>query len=128
MARDGSPRPWWRAHRACWPSQGDDPGRLPGRARARRAAVADGGWFGDLTRALAGGGGGRRGFLRLLLGGAAGAALGAVAPRDTGAAPAEQAVCSPRPRVQITNTPTSTGLAVSVAATGAGNALQRITF
>jgi hypothetical protein len=92
--------------------------------------MSEGTWFDNLTRALAGGGRatGRRGFLRLLLGGAAGATLGLLAPHESEATPADQATCSPRPRVVVTNTPTPSGLSVSVAATGSGNALQRITF
>jgi hypothetical protein len=92
--------------------------------------MSDGSWFDNLTRALAGGGstGGRRDFRRALGGGLAGALAATVLPPDTEAAPADQVVCSPRPRVVIANTPTSTGLAVSVSATGAGNTLRRITF
>src|SRR4051794_1634024 len=92
--------------------------------------MSEGTWFDNLTRMLAGDGGvtGRRGFLRLLVGGIAGGALGAVLPRESEAAPADQATCSPRPRVVVTNTPTSSGLSVSVSATGTSNALQRITF
>jgi hypothetical protein len=92
--------------------------------------MTNGTWFDGLTRALAGGDGGRdrRGFLRLLAGGVAGSILGAVLPRESEAAPAAQATCSPRPRVVVTNSPTPTGLSVSVSATGAGNSLQRITF
>jgi hypothetical protein len=101
--------------------------------------MTSGTWFDNLARALAGGGGdgsggnngndgGRRSFLRLLIGGVAGGALGAVLPRESDAAPADQAACSPRPRVVVTNTPTPSGLSVSVASTGTGNALQRITF
>src|SRR5690349_8616362 len=85
-------------------------------------------WFDNLTRALAGGGG-RRGFLRLLGGSIAGAALGAALARESKAAPAGQTTtCTPRPRVAVTNTPTSTGLNVTVATTGSGNAITRITF
>src|SRR3954469_3287511 len=92
--------------------------------------MSDGTWFDNLTRALAGGSsvGGRRDFLRILGGGLAGALAATVLPGKSEAAPADQATCSPRPRVIITNTPTSTGLAVSVSATGAGNTLRRITF
>src|SRR6478752_5348313 len=91
--------------------------------------MSDGTWFDGLTRALAGGGAnGRRGFLRLLAGGVAGGFLGGMLPRELEAAPADQATCNPRPRVIVTNAPTSDGLSVSVAATGSGNALQRVTF
>src|SRR4051812_35566866 len=91
--------------------------------------MSSGTWFDNLTRLLAGGGAnGRRGFLRLLAGAVAGGALGAMLPREMDAAPADQATCSPRPRVIVTNTPTSNGLSVSVAAMGSGNSLQRITF
>lgn len=92
--------------------------------------MAGGTWFDDLTRALAlgGGRGGRRGFLRMLLGGAAGAAVGALLPPDAQAAPVDQATCNPRPPVAITNTPFSTGLDVTVSSTGTGNTLRRVTF
>lgn len=88
--------------------------------------MADGTWFDNLTRSLAGSGD-RRSFLRLLAGGVAGTALSAILPRDGEAAPVAQ-TCSPRPRVVVNSVPSLDQLTVTVSATGAGNALRRIAF
>src|SRR5215204_4964884 len=88
--------------------------------------MAESTWFDNLTRALAGSGS-RRGFLRLLAGGVVGGGLGSLLLRESEAAPAAQA-CNPRPRVNITSSPSTDQLTVTASVTGAGNSLRRITF
>src|SRR4051794_34585765 len=120
MPRGASPRKLQEAHRTAWRWPASDRSSNPSESGA---SMSDGTWFDNLTRMLAGGTsvGSRRDFLRILGGSLAGALTAAVLPPDAEAAPADQATCSPRPRVVITNTPTSTGLSVTVAATGSGN-------
>ena len=89
--------------------------------------MAEGSWFDNLTRALAGGTS-RRDFLRVLGGGLAGALAGAVLPRDAEAAPAAQATCTPRPPVKVDVSAATDVLTAVVSATGAGNTLQKIRF
>src|SRR5690348_15198394 len=99
----------------------------PGSHRRRSGTVAEGTWFDNLTRALAGGGS-RRDFLRVFGGGLAGAVAATGLPRDTEAAPAEQATCSPRPPVKVDVSAATDVLTAVVSATGAGNTLRKLTF
>lgn len=89
--------------------------------------MADGSWFDNLTRALAASGD-RRGFLRLLAGGVAGTALGALLPDRGEAAPAAQVTCSPRPRVVVSPTTGFDQITVVLRATGQNNTVKKVTF
>jgi hypothetical protein len=84
-------------------------------------------WFDNLTRALAGDGN-RRDFLRVLGGGLAGALAASILPRETDAAPAAQATCTPRPPVTVNVSAATDVLTAIVGATGAGNTVRKLTF